>query len=245
MHLHPDVSGSVKLSIVVPFFNEQAFLDTLLQRVWAVPLPGVCKELVLVNDGSTDGSPAIARCWAERHPEAVRFVSFPDNHGKGHAVIAGLHAATGDVLIVQDADLEYDPRAYRPILARFSDPRVKVVYGSRILGSRNRSYNRYYWGGRLLSLVANLLYGAHLTDEPTCYKALRRDVFRRLHLTSTGFEFCPELTAKLLRRGIRIHEVPIHYYPRGFEQGKKIRPRDGLVAVWTLLRYRLFEPLFD
>ena len=233
----------MKLSIIVPFYNEQATLDPILRRVWHVALPGVAKELVLVNDGSTDASLAVARRWADTHPDAVRLLSFPTNYGKGHAVIAGLHAATGDIVIVQDADLEYDPRDYRPILERFADPAVRVVYGSRILGSRNRSYNRYYWGGRLVSLATSLLYGTHLTDEPTCYKAFRRELLDRLDLTSTGFEFCPEITAKLLRLGHRIHEVPIHYYPRGFEQGKKIRPRDGLIAVCALLRYRLWQPV--
>ena len=228
----------MKLSIIVPFYNEEPTLEAILDRVWAVALPEVDKELVLVNDGSTDDSLAVARRWVARHPGDVRVLSFAENHGKGHAVIAGLEAATGDVLIIQDADLEYDPRDYRRILARFADPGVKVVYGSRILGSRNRSYSRYYWGGRLLSLAASLLYGVHLTDEPTCYKAIRRDVLDRLCLTSTGFEFCPEITAKIILLGYRIHEVPIHYYPRGFEKGKKIRPWDGIVALWTLVRYR-------
>ena len=144
------------------------------------------------------------------------------------------------MLIVQDADLEYDPNDYAVILDRFTDTGVKVVYGSRILGGGSHSYRRYYWGGRLVTMFANVLYGSHLTDEPTCYKAIRREVLDELELVSKGFEFCPEITAKLLRRGYQIHEVPIRYHPRSFEQGKKISWRDGLIALWTLLRYRFW-----
>ena len=231
----------MKLSIVIPCYNEQATLDTLLARVWDVDVPGWRKGIVIVDDGSTDGSTDIARRWAAAHPEAIELIELPDNRGKGAAVIAGLARADGDVVIIQDADLEYDPRDYRAILDRYADADVKVVYGSRVLGSRNRSYDRYYWGGRLVSLVTGLMYHCRITDEPTCYKSMRRDVLRRLTLHSRGFEFCPELTGKILRMGYRIHEVPIRYCPRRFEEGKKIRPVDGLVAIWTLAKLRIWN----
>lgn len=230
----------MKLSIIIPCYNEAATLDAILQRVWAVDLAGVGKQIIIVDDGSTDGSADRAQTWVERHPEAIQLVRLPRNRGKGAAVIAGLERADGDIVIIQDADLEYDPEDYRPILACYADPSVKVVYGSRVLGSRNRSYTRYYWGGRLVSLIATLLYQCRITDEPTCYKSMRREVLQRLRLTSRGFELCPELTAKVLRLGYRIHEVPIRYYPRRMEQGKKIRAKDGLIAIWTLVKHRLW-----
>jgi glycosyltransferase involved in cell wall biosynthesis len=238
----------MKLSIVIPFYNEAATLGPLLEKVIAVELPGVTKEIIVVDDGSTDGSGEVAARFACDHADDVRVISFPTNGGKGRAVIAGLKQATGDILIVQDADLEYEPEDYRAILAPYRDPTVTVVFGSRVLGTqrqlqngvtRRHSYERYYWGGRMVTLVANLIYATHLTDEPTCYKSLRREVLEKLDLQSRGFEFCPEITAKLLRRGHRIVEVPIHYFPRGFEEGKKIRYTDGIMAIWTLIRLRL------
>jgi glycosyltransferase involved in cell wall biosynthesis len=238
----------MKLSIVIPFYNEAATLGELVRKVLAVNLGPVKKEIILVNDGSIDGSASIARDLASGQGEQVRLMSFEKNRGKGHAVIAGLRAATGEILIVQDADLEYEPEDYHQILAAYQDPGVHVVFGSRILGVqghcgngvvRRHSYERYYWGGRLVTLVANLAFAVHLTDEPTCYKSLRREVLTDLELTSEGFEFCPEITAQILRKGYRIVEVPIRYYPRGFEAGKKIRFSDGLKAIWMLLRQRI------
>jgi len=228
------------LSVVIPFYNEHATLATLVDRVLAVELPeGGRAEILLVDDGSRDGSGTIAADYAARHADRVRLISFPVNHGKGHAVRAGLEAATGDVCIIQDADLEYDPHDYLRILREYDDPQVTVVYGSRILGSVNRSYNRYYWGGRLVSFVTRLLFSTGITDEPTCYKSFRRAVLREIELKADGFEFCPELTGKLLRAGHRIVEVPISYTPRSFDEGKKIRASDGLKAIWTLVRIRI------
>ncbi|MBI3462387.1 MAG: glycosyltransferase family 2 protein [Planctomycetes bacterium] len=237
----------MKLSIVIPFYNEAATLGALLEKVLAVRLGGVSKEIVAVNDGSRDGSAEIAQRFAREQPGVIRLLSFPTNGGKGRAVIAGMRQASGDIIIIQDADLEYEPEDYRLILRAYEDPAVKVVFGSRILGSQQHlengtsdrySYRRYYWGGRLVTMAANLLYAAHLTDEPTCYKSLRREVLNELDLNSQGFEFCPEITSKLLRRGYRIVEVPIRYNPRSFAEGKKIRYTDGLRALWTLLWLR-------
>jgi glycosyltransferase involved in cell wall biosynthesis len=228
----------MKLSIVIACFNEERTLPVLLERVLAAPPADVAKEVIVVDDGSTDRSPAIAAEFVERFPGVVQSVRMPTNRGKGASMIEGFRHATGDVVLTQDADLEYDPGDYPAILAKFSDPAVQVVYGSRILGGSRASYRRYYWGGRLLTAVTNLLYGVRLTDEPTGYKAFRKEVLDKIPLVHSGFEFCPEVTAKVLRRGYKIHEVPVHYEPRSFEEGKKIRWIDGLVAIWTLLRYR-------
>ncbi|MBW2084652.1 MAG: glycosyltransferase family 2 protein, partial [Deltaproteobacteria bacterium] len=169
----------------------------------------------------------------------VRFLYHEQNQGKGAAICTGLSRARARFTIIQDADLEYDPEEYPKLLAPLLEGQARVVYGSRVLGSKKvRSYHRYYWGGRLLSSITNLLYGSSITDEPTCYKVTETQILQNLGLKAVGFEFCPEVTAKILRAGFKIHEVPISYHPRSFEQGKKIKPRDGLIAIWTLLRYR-------
>ena len=150
----------------------------------------------------------------------------------------GLAQVSGELVLVQDADLEYDPADYAALLEPFADPAVEVVYGSRNLRRNPRSSFSFYWGGRLLSWVANRLFGSHITDEATGYKVIKTGLLRALDLETDGFEFCPEVTAKLLQRGVKIHEVPISYHPRSWEEGKKIKWSDGLVAIWTLIKYR-------
>jgi hypothetical protein len=157
----------------------------------------------------------------------------------------GLEAVTGDLVLVQDADLEYDPADYGALLKPFADSQVEVVYGSRNLRRNPRSSFSFYWGGRLLSWIANWLYGSHITDEATGYKVIKTDLLRDLGLETDGFEFCPEVTAKLFKRGVAIHEVPVSYHPRSWEEGKKIQWTDGLVAIWTLLKYRFFYQKSD
>lgn len=227
----------MKLSVVIPVYNERQTLEELLRRVHAV---AVDKQVVIVDDGSTDGTRDLLQARPARSDETI--VYHECNQGKGMALRTGFAHAAGDVVLVQDADLEYDPRDYPALLAPFADPQVQVVYGSRILGSSpGRSSFWFYWGGRFLSLLTSLLYGTHLTDEATCYKAFRRDLLLSIPLECTGFEFCPEITAKLLRRGVRIVEVPIHYYPRSHAEGKKITWRDGVTAIRMLLRYRFHD----
>ena len=196
------------------------------------------KEIILVDDGSSDGSGKIAQSDVRSNPDQTRLISLPENQGKGSATREGLQSATGTICLIQDADLEYDPEDYKTILSAYRDPEVHVVYGSRILGSQNRFSWTYYWGGRCVSFVTNVLFDCQLTDEPTCYKSFRRAVLDDIELVSNGFEFCPEITGKLIRAGYTIAEVPIHYYPRSFEEGKKIRARDGIIAIWTLFRVR-------
>lgn len=190
----------------------------------------------MVDDGSTDRTAEIAR--AASHP-GLRVLRHSKNRGKGAAIRTGLEAASGEIVLIQDADLEYDPSDYEKLLAPIRAGQAQVVYGSRILRPDNgRSYGRYYWGGRLLSWWTNLLFGSSITDEPAGYKVFQADLLRSLNLTCEGFEFCPEVTAKILRRNIPIVEVPIRYRPRSMEEGKKIRWPDGLKALWTLWKLR-------
>ena len=228
----------MKLSVIVPVYNEAMTIAQVIERVLKVELGDIEKEIIVVNDGSTDGTDAILDSLVIRRPNPLKIVHHEQNRGKGAAIRTALEHVTGDVVITQDADLEYDPQEYPVLLAPFEDPAVQVVYGSRNLRWNPRSSWSFYWGGRLLSWTANLLYGSHITDEPTGYKAFRADLLRSLDLQSDGFEFCPEVTGKVLRRGIEIHEVPISYRPRSFDEGKKINWRDGLRAIWTLLKYR-------
>jgi len=223
------------VSVIIPVYNEARTLEEVVRRVLAVPMR---KEVVIVDDASTDGSDRIAGRIAKREAD-VRFLRHPVNRGKGAAVRTGLAAARGDAFIVQDADLEYDPEDLPGLFEPVFEGRAQVVYGSRVKGRNRYSHLRYYLGGRLLSLVTNVLYGVHISDEPTCYKVFTREVLQKLELRAEGFEFCPELTAKVILAGYHILEVPISYTPRTIKQGKKIRWTDGAVAIWTLLRLRL------
>jgi dolichol-phosphate mannosyltransferase len=225
----------MKLTVIVPAYNEAATIAEVIRRVLATGRAG---EIVVVDDGSTDGTAEILSCLPVEYGAVVRVLRHAQNRGKGAAIRTGLAAATGDLVLVQDADLEYEPAEYPVLLAPFSDPAVQVVYGSRNLQHNPRSNFAFYWGGRLLSWVANRLYGSRITDEATGYKVVRTSLLRELRLESEGFEFCAEVTAKLLRRGVRICEVPISYRPRSWAEGKKIRWYDGIVAVGTLVRYR-------
>ena len=224
------------LSIIIPCYNEEATIIELIRRVEQVDIGPVRKQLVIVDDGSTDSTPELLRTHAARHTLLLG----TENQGKGAAIRRGLEAVTGDIVIIQDADLEYNPDNYAALIAPILDGRTSVVYGSRERNTSNRvrSGITYYAGGKFLSAVTNLLYGSDITDEPTCYKVFDATLLKSLPLRCTGFEFCPEVTARVLRRGIAIEEIPIDYFPRKKDEGKKIRWRDGVEAVWTLIRYR-------
>ncbi len=239
----------MKLSIIVPAFNEARTIAALLEAVRAVDLGsvGLEREIVVVSDGSTDDTAAIARA----QPDTVVH-EYQPNRGKGAAVRHGIEHATGDLILIQDADLEYDPQDYLALLPPLRDGRAQVVYGSRLLGyekqfgkgkvrRHQRAYRSAYLGGRVVTEFANLLYGTRLTDVPTCYKCFRTDVIRGITIENDRFDWEPEVTAKILRSGIDIVEVPITYRPRSFEEGKKIGVRDGLAALWTLARYRTWR----
>ena len=224
----------MKLSLIIPLYNEEGTLAEIIRRVRDT---GLAHEIIVVDDGSTDGSLALSQKLQPGDPP-LTVLSHGRNRGKGAAVRTGLAAVTGDLVLVQDADLEYDPSDYPALLAPFADPSVSAVYGSRNLRGNPRSSFAFYWGGRLLSWIANWLYGSRITDEATGYKAIKTDLLRQIGLETDGFEFCPEVTAKLLRHGVKIHEVPISYRPRSWAEGKKIQWFDGLIAIWTLLKYR-------
>lgn len=223
----------MKLSVIIPCYNEKETILEILRRVEAVELD---KEIVIVDDGSTDETREILKSVS---PTEAAVYFHERNQGKGAAIRTGLQHVSGDIVIIQDADLEYDPQDFYELIKPIVEGRAEVVYGSRVLGKNFRiSYLRYYWGGRLLSALANLLYDAHITDEPTCYKAFKASVLKSLSLTCTRFEFCPEVTAKLRKKGYKIYEVPISYHPRSLKEGKKIGWRDGLQAIWTLVKYK-------
>jgi glycosyltransferase involved in cell wall biosynthesis len=227
----------LKLSVIIPVYNEEPTLEEIISRVRAT---GLVYEIIVVDDGSSDDSLIILNRLQHSGEPELRIFRHDRNRGKGAAMRTGLEAVTGDLVLVQDADLEYDPADYAALLKPFDDAGVQVVYGSRNLQRNPKSSLAFYWGGRLLSWVTNLLFGAHISDEATGYKVIETNLLRDMDLETDGFEFCPEVTAKLLQRHIAIHEVPISYDPRSWDEGKKIRAYDGLVAVWTLLKYRLF-----
>jgi glycosyltransferase involved in cell wall biosynthesis len=228
---------SAALSIVIPAYNEERYIGTLLEKIAGVDLSslGLRKEIIVVDDGSKDRTVEIASAVS-----GVRVHRMPVNGGKGSAVRAGIGLATGELLIIQDADLEYDPNDYVPMVEALRAGRGDVVYGSRYLG-RGRHPNQSltaYVGGRSLSLVAFAFTGRYLTDTVTAYKLFRRADLAGLTLETRGFELDHELTAKLVARGLEIVEVPIHYHPRSREEGKKIGPKDWFRAIATFARYR-------
>ena len=225
----------MQLSIIIPVFNERATVLDVLDRVEAT---AVGAEIILVDDGSTDGTRELLFARAEESRGRIVLLEHPVNRGKGAAVVTGATRATREYVIVQDADLEYDPADYASLLAAAEQGEF-AVYGSRFHGGSPQMSLRHEVGNRLLTGLTNLLYGAALSDMETCYKLLRRSLFQELRITSTGFDFEPEVTAKLLKRGVAIREVPISYKGRSFAEGKKISWFDFVSAVWTLLRLRL------
>lgn len=224
-----------KLSILIPCYNEAATLAEIVRRVRAVDT-GLEMEVIVVDDGSTDGSIEILR-ELERNGQ-VQACYQPRNMGKGAAVQRALQEASGDIILIQDADLEYDPEDYQRLLRPILTGRANAVYGSRFLGEHKAMYFWHSVGNRLVTLLTNVLYDTTLTDMETCYKMVTADVLRSVTLTSPRWGFDPEITAKILRTGVRIYEVPISYAGREFEEGKKISWRDAFVVMATLIRCR-------
>lgn len=233
------------LSVIIPSYNEARTLPEILRRIKHVELPeGYGFDVVLVDDGSTDDTLQVAQQFIKEHPEtegfSVRYFRQAQNGGKGTAIRRGIKHIAGDYVVIQDADLEYDPNDLARMLGEMLEKELDVLYGSRFLRAENKhSSQAFYYGGRLVSLVANLLYGQRLTDEPTCYKMFRSSLLSQLPLRCRGFEFCPEVTALVAKRGYKIPETPISYSPRSFAEGKKINWRDGVEAIWTLLRLKV------
>lgn len=230
------------LSIIIPCYNEEKTIGELLKRVLAVDLGSARKEVIVVNDGSQDRSGEIVREFGERSPGQVRLLTQPQNRGKGAAVWRGMQIAKGELIVVQDADLEYRPEDFRQMLTLFEAPNTTVVFGSRRLRPENRvSGLAELIGAQVINAFTNVLYGVNITDQFTCYKMLRRSLIPQLRMRSKRFEFDAELTAKLLRLGQRVQEVPIQYFPRSRAEGKKIRWRDGVVWLWQIIKHR-FTP---
>jgi glycosyltransferase involved in cell wall biosynthesis len=221
-----------KLSIIISVYNEKDTLLKILDKIEQVPLAWE-KEIILVDDGSTDGSRELIKSLPERYKKLYH----EQNRGKGAGIQSGLNLATGDYSIIQDADLEYDPNDYLRLIAAL-DAEHPVVFGSRNLTANPRFSAAYYYGGKSVTWLANWLFGSHLTDVNTCYKLVPTAQLRSLNLEQTRFSFCEEVTAKLLRSGVKIKEVPISYFPRKIEEGKKIRLSDGINAFVTLLKYK-------
>jgi len=226
---------TLRLSVVVPCFNEKDTVIELIDRVQAVPIE---KQVIVVDDFSTDGSRELLARRAQDKGDIILCLR-ERNGGKGAAVQEGLKQANGDVVIIQDADLEYDPADYPLVLRPIQTGKAKVVYGSRFLGEHKAMYFWHSVGNKSLTLLCNVLFDTTLTDMETCYKAFTIDIARQLKLREPGWGFDPEITARILRMGNRIYEVPISYAGREFNEGKKISWRDGFVVLMTLLRYRL------
>ena len=226
----------MKLSVVIPVYNEEATLCEILKQIRAT---GLAHEIIIVDDGSTDRSRELLK--NEAHQPDTIVIYHDCNQGKGAAVRTGFDRATGDILLIQDADLEYDPRDYPMLIRPIEEGRVKVVYGSRFLGPRKAMMFWHMLGNKFLTLLTNVLYNAILSDMETCYKVFRADVIKGIPLRSKRFEFEPEITAKVLKRKYRIFEVPISYYGREYDEGKKISWRDGPKAAWTLIKYRFVD----
>ena len=221
------------LSVVIPVYNEELWVEELVARVSAQPWR---MEILLIDDGSTDGTRPILQALADRY-DNVRVELKARNEGKGAALRTGFALARGDVIIIQDADLEYDPRDYGRLLEAILDGRADVVYGSRFLGGPHRVLNfHHYVANQGLTFLSNLLTNLNLTDMETCYKVFRREVLDGMKLTSNRFGFEPEFTARVAQRGLRVYEVPISYSGRDYDEGKKITWKDGLSALWIILK---------
>ena len=224
------------LSVVMPAYNERDSIDEIIRRVLAVP---VRVELIVVDDCSTDGTRD--QLQALQRELGFTLILQPANGGKGAALRVGFAKVSGDIVIIQDADLEYSPEEYPSLIELICTGRADVVYGSRFLGRHRAFLFTHYVGNRVLTLLTNILYNTMLTDMETCFKVMRAEVLRSMTLRSNRFGIEPELTAKIFKRGYRVYEIPITYDGRGYSEGKKITWRDGIVAIWTLFKYRFTE----
>lgn len=223
------------VSIIIPVFNEEGTIDEVIANVIKVNLSNWKKQIIVVDDGSTDNTRNILQKLEKKCTLIYKNI----NQGKGAALIDGIKMAQGDVVLIQDADLEYNPREYQNLLDPFNDPRIKVVYGSRFLGPHLSTMYMYALGNKFLTTITNILYNTNITDMETGYKVFRREILSGIRLRAKRFDFEPEFTAQILKAGYQIYEVPISYYGRKFSEGKKLTWRDGVSAFVTLLSQRL------
>jgi glycosyltransferase involved in cell wall biosynthesis len=229
------------LSIIIPVYNEEMFVAKAIAKVLSANTLGLKKELIVINDGSTDGTLKVLRSLSRQH--RIKLISFKKNKGKGSAIQAGLKRVSGQVVVIQDADLEYNPDEYRSLLVPILDGDADVVYGSRFMGDRPHRV-LFYWhmvGNKLLTTISNMFTNLNLTDMETGYKMFSRKVAKRLKLKEARFGFEPEFTAKVGAMGCRIYEIGVSYHGRGYEEGKKIHWQDGLHALWCILKYNVFS----
>jgi len=231
-----------KISLLIPVYNEVNSLEQLLSRVESVDFCGLEKEIILVDDGSVDGTRAILQRLEEQSPQ-YKIIYHTQNMGKGAALRTAIDVASGDILAIQDADLEYDPQDYPPLIQMIVDNKADVVYGSRLsAGANSETFaGLHYIGNKVLTLVTNLLYSTRITDMETCYKAFRAEVLKGIKIRSNRFDFEPEITAKVLKKRVRLAESPISYNGRAFHEGKKITWVDGLWALKALVRFRFCD----
>jgi glycosyltransferase involved in cell wall biosynthesis len=224
----------VKLSIIMPVFNEKKTIREIIAKVLAVPIE---KELLIVDDASTDGTREILKEYENN--DHIKIFYHEKNKGKEGAIKTGIPFATGEIITIQDGDLETDPNDFVHLTEPIKKGEASVVYGSRYLNKNEKSlYFAYKFGARFLSVVVNFLYNQNITDEATCYKVFRSDILKKIPLEYDRFEFCPEVTAKVSKMGYKIKELPMNYYPRSFDEGKKMNWRDGIKALWVLVKYR-------
>ncbi|MDP3026550.1 MAG: glycosyltransferase family 2 protein [Nanoarchaeota archaeon] len=234
----------MKLSVIIPVYNEKKTILEILEKIKSVDIP---KEIIVVDDFSTDGTREILRKIKDRQ---IKIVFQPRNFGKGHAIRTGIKHVSGNIIIIQDADLEYDPQDYHKLVAPILSGEAKVVYGTRFPKRKGHPsffrpysslFNKYYLANKILTLAANLIYNANITDEPTCYKVFKTEVLKNVNLKCERFEFCPEVTAKVRKQRFNIYEVPISYHPRSTKEGKKIKFKDGFQALWILIKYKFVD----
>lgn len=227
----------MEISVIIPCYNEKKTILKIIKLVKAVKID---KEIIIVDDFSTDGTRDILKKIKDKE---VKIIYQPRNYGKGMAIRTGITHVSGDIIIIQDADLEYDPQDYYKLIEPIVQGKAKVVYGTRFPRGKKRPglFNPYFMANRILTAAANVLYLARITDEPTCYKVFSSDVLKSINLKCERFEFCPEVTAKVRKLGYKIVEVPIAYYPRSVKEGKKIKLKDAFEAFWVLLKYRFVD----
>jgi glycosyltransferase involved in cell wall biosynthesis len=229
-----------KLSIIIPVYNEKETIEEVLARVKKAKIPGIKKEIIIIDDASTDGTGEILKKLKLENPD-LKIFCHQKNQGKGGAIITGLNWATGNFVVIQDADLEYDPQDISRLLMPIIDGKAEVVYGSRFTGEHR---NMLFWhmiGNKLLTFLVNIAYNTTLSDMEVCYKLFKKEILKDIVLKEKRFGFDPEITVKVLKRGYRIYEVPVSYCGREFDQGKKITWKDGFRVLWVLIKYRFLE----